>query len=217
MIHSPLQYLLREPANQPAPVVVMLHGYGSNEHDLFSMAPQLGNRSWIISLRAPRQLFWGGYCWYEIDFEASGSLRTNEAQALESLELIEQFLEEMPAAHPGMDKQNVNLMGFSQGAILSQALAFRHPERYKSVMALSGYVHEALLPPTLPAPQNFPALFMTHGRQDATIPVEMARQSDAFLNQNGIVHDYREYEMGHGVDASAFRDLRDWMTGRELI
>ena len=71
-----LEYKIRESTlkNQTNPSIILLHGYGSDENDLFSFADYLPNKYNIISIRAPFETPMGGYCWFSIDFNNSNSL-----------------------------------------------------------------------------------------------------------------------------------------------
>ena len=115
----------------------MFHGYGSNEEDLFSFAPELPEELFIISVRAPYGMQGLGYAWYSINFDAEYGKWSNDVQAMESRDKISNFLDEACTAYK-LDGQNVTLLGFSQGAILSYAVALSFPEKVKNLIALSG-------------------------------------------------------------------------------
>ena len=65
-----LEYKIRESAlkNQNNPSIILLHGYGSDENDLFSFADHLPNKYNVISMRSQFETPMGGYCWFSIDF-----------------------------------------------------------------------------------------------------------------------------------------------------
>jgi len=67
-----LEYKIQEPKVilDKNPVLLLLHGYGSNEEDLFSFATELPDNYYIISARAPYDLHYGAYAWYAINFDA---------------------------------------------------------------------------------------------------------------------------------------------------
>ena len=92
-----LTYLVREPKikQEKNPLLLLLHGYGSNEEDLFSFAPQLPEDVYVISIRAPFNLQPYGYAWYEITFDADENKFSNNEQAKESLQLIANFIDEI--------------------------------------------------------------------------------------------------------------------------
>ena len=97
MIDLSLEYLVRQPSetSDRPPVLFMLHGYGSNEGDLFSFAQELPPEFLIISARAPLSLGFGSYAWYSINFEANSENFSNLEEAKMALGRIDQFIEEI--------------------------------------------------------------------------------------------------------------------------
>jgi phospholipase/carboxylesterase len=142
-----LEYLVKAPkeVKEKNGALLLIHGYGSNEEDLFSFATQLPEDVYVISIRAPLNLQPYGYAWYEITFDADENKFSNNEQAKESLQLIANFIDEISEKLP-LDKSNISLIGFSQGAILSYGMAFTYPEKINKVVALSGYLNEQILP-----------------------------------------------------------------------
>src|SRR5690606_34791303 len=91
-----LYHLIRpakEQSNQSA-VLIMLHGYGSNEADLFSFASELPEELCILSLRAPHSLMDNAYAWYAIHFDEQQGKWTDTKQAIASVQQIKTFIEE---------------------------------------------------------------------------------------------------------------------------
>ena len=131
-----------------APLLIMLHGYGSDENDLFSFSTELPKELFIISLRAPYSMNPYGNAWYAIHFDAIQNKWNDTEQAIESRDLIAQFIDEACSKYP-VDKNNVTLLGFSQGTILGFATAFTYPSKIKNLVALSGYVNHDIIPKTI--------------------------------------------------------------------
>ncbi|AWG23372.1 phospholipase [Flavobacterium faecale] len=208
-----LEYLIREPKTilDKNPLILLLHGYGSNEADLFSFASELPDEYYIISARAPYDMQYGSYAWYAINFDADENKFSDLDQARESRDLIANFVEELIANFP-IDKDNVTLLGFSQGAILSYAIALSHPEKIKNIIALSGYANEDIME-TNYAKNDFSNLriFHSHGTVDQVIPIEWARKTGPFLKNLNINATYKEYPVGHGVAPQNFYDFKNWL------
>ena len=141
-----LEYLIKEPKikKESNPLLLLLHGYGSNEADLFSFASELPEDNYIISARAPYDLQYGSYAWYAINFDADENKFSDNEQAKVSRDLIGTFIDELVANYP-IDKNSITLIGFSQGAILSYGVALSNPKKIKNVIGLSGYVSEPIL------------------------------------------------------------------------
>ena len=194
-----------------APLLIMLHGYGSDENDLFSFASELQDEFLIVSLQAPYELQPFGYAWYAINFDNDQGKWSNDEQAIESRDLIANFIDEIQDNY-SINKDNVTLLGFSQGAILSYAVALTYPEKIKNVVALSGYVN----PNIISVRKNISDyshlnFYCSHGSVDQVIPVEWARQSPKFLDSLRIKHKYSEFPVGHGVAPQNFYEFRSWL------
>ncbi len=214
-----LNYLVRKAAVGKAnpPLLVLLHGYGSNEADLFSFAEALPKEYLIISAQAPYGMGFGQYAWYAIDFDAKNGKFSDIPQAIASRDKIMNFITSLKEKHT-FDSKQVTLLGFSQGAILSYSLALTYPEKIKQVIALSGYHNEAIskkpikweLAKTIP-------FFSSHGTVDQVLPVSKARETVALFKEKACDISYHEYpNLGHGVSPENFEDLKEWLVERTL-
>jgi phospholipase/carboxylesterase len=208
-----LEYLLQKPTveKQKYPLLVLLHGYGSNEQDLFSFASELPKDAYVLSLQAPHHLQYGSYAWYAIYFDAGPNKFSDIPQAIESRELIKKFVEDFCKNHP-IDTKQITLIGFSQGAILSYALALSYPETFQRIVALSGYCNTEMCVDNF-AQNDFSKLqvFISHGTEDQVIPVAWARNTRDFLKNLSITYTYHEYPVGHGVAPQNFWDFKKWL------
>lgn len=208
-----LYHLVKEPKVilDKNPVLILLHGFGSNEEDLFSFASELPDHYYIISARAPKSLAPYGYAWFDIQFDMYGNKTTNDAEALEAKQMVIDFIDEMVAKYP-IDPKNVNLIGFSQGAILSYAIALTQPEKINKIVALSGYFKKELLDTYL-AKDAYAHLefFVSHGTVDQVISIEDARKIPGILNELDIKNEYHEYPVGHGVAPQNFYDFKNFL------
>lgn len=211
-----LHHIIRAPKeqNKNSPVLFMFHGYGSNEEDLFSFASELPDELFIISVRAPQDLLPYGHAWYAIHFDAEDGKWSNDAQAIQSRELIANFIDEACNAYK-LDATNVTLLGFSQGAILSYAVALSYPEKVKNIIALSGYVNQSIITEDYKDKDytNI-SFYCSHGSVDQVIPVDWARKTAPFLEALQIKHIYEEFPVGHGVAPQNFYSLLNWLKER---
>ncbi len=211
-----LEHLIR-PNSVPSekiPSVFMLHGYGSNEEDLFSFASELPEELFVLSLRAPYPLEPFGHAWYAINFEAAYGKWSDDAQAIASREKIIKFLAEACQAYQ-LDSDNITLLGFSQGTVLSYAVALSYPEKIKRAIALSGYINEAVLTEDY-ATKDHSGLdfYCSHGQVDQVIPLEWAQRAPDFLKRLGISYTFEEYPVGHGVAPQNFYAFKKWLEDR---
>jgi phospholipase/carboxylesterase len=209
-----LEYKIRTPKTilEKNPLLLLLHGYGSNEEDLFSFASELPDHYYIISARAPYDMQYGSYAWYAINFDADENKFSDHEQAKISRDLIATFVDELVANYP-IDAQNVTLIGFSQGTILSYAVALSYPEKIQKVVAMSGYLNlEIVAKDYLKNTFGNLQIFASHGTVDQVIPVEWARKAKPILDNLGIQSVYKEYPVGHGVAPQNFYDFKEWLT-----
>ncbi|MBV2196815.1 MAG: dienelactone hydrolase family protein [Flavobacterium sp.] len=208
-----LYYLVQEPKikHEKNPLLLLLHGYGSNEEDLFSFASELPQDHYVISVRAPYDLQPYGHAWYAIHFDADENKFSDNVQAKQSVELIAGFIDEVVKQYP-IDAKNVTLIGFSQGAILSYATALTYPEKVAKVVALSGYFNQEIMPEVIDTKAiSHLKFFISHGSVDQVIPVEWARKAKPALENLGLEVEYHEYPVGHGVAPQNFFDFKNWL------
>jgi phospholipase/carboxylesterase len=207
-----LEHITRKSSlEENAPLLIMLHGYGSDENDLFSFASELPEEFFIISAKAPHSMFPYGNAWYAINFNAEKGKWSDNEQAIESRDRIAKFIDEAIENYP-VNKDNITLLGFSQGAILSYSLALTYPEKVKNIIALSGYINTDIVPENINKKSlSHLSFYCSHGSVDQVIPVEWARKSPEILESLGINYKYSEFPVGHGVAPQNFYEFRSWL------
>jgi phospholipase/carboxylesterase len=209
-----LEHLVRRPERAVGrpPLVVLLHGLGADETDLFGLAPALDRRFLVVAPRAPREAVPVGFAWYDVDWYRVPP-RADEQQAAESQGALVRFLGEVVRAY-GVDPARVWLLGFSQGASMAMGVALAQPGLVRGVVAHSGRLVHRFLPAAPPAGlAGFPVLWQ-HGRGDAVVPVGCGHEARERLPPLGVRLDYREYDIGHEIDDRSLRDLAGWLSAR---
>ncbi|MFY8188855.1 MAG: alpha/beta hydrolase [Flavobacterium sp.] len=211
-----LHYIIRSPKTKQDlhPLVLLLHGYGSNEQDLFSFANELPAEAYVISVRAPYHLSFeaNAFAWYAINFGADNSKFSDVKQAKESLLVLKNLIDELLIKFP-IDANDVTLMGFSQGAILSYALGLSYPEKIRRIVAMSGYFNpEMVLETQTDKVYDSLQIFASHGLVDEVIPISWAEQSLELLKPFHIPLSFHSYPVGHGVAPQNFADILNWLT-----
>ena len=188
--------------------LILLHGVGSNEQDLFGIAPHLPDDLLILSPRGPLTLGAGRYAWYEVDF-STGKPVFNASQETQSRELILQFIRQVKQKY---NLDEVYLGGFSQGGIMSYSIGLSHPTEVTGIISLSGRLLAEIRPSVKPGKdlQNL-KVFIAHGTQDGTLPVHYAREASAYLKELGIQPTYHEFEMGHQLNNQVLAELVNWL------
>lgn len=212
----PLKHLIRPGSDRigPSPALFMLHGYGSNEADLFSFSAELPDDLFIISFRAPYDIQPFGHAWYAINFDGPQGKWNDIPQARDSRDLVLKSIDTAIEEYD-LDPLRISLLGFSQGSILSYALALTYPDRIRSLIALSGYVDPEMLGDEYTS-GNLKKLqiYASHGQVDPIIPSAWAQESMTFLQSLGVQPTYEEYPVGHGVNDQNLRSFKSWLNGK---
>ena len=211
-----LHHIIQTPdkTSEKPPVLFLFHGYGSDENDLFSFTPELPKELFIISVRAPYPMQPMGNAWYAIHFDTNDGKFSDDDQAIESRDIISSFIDEALVAY-NLDANNVSLLGFSQGTILSYAVALSYPEKVTNVIALSGYINPAILKEGYQN-KDFSKLnfYCSHGSVDQVIPIDWARKAPAFLKELQIDVKLEEFPVGHGVAPQNFYAFKEWLADK---
>jgi phospholipase/carboxylesterase len=200
----------RRPTAAPPPLLVLLHGIGTDENDLFPLAQAVDPRFAVVSLRAPGD-YHGGYAWFHIDFLAGGRVRPDLPQARASLARLIAWIESTPA-RLGTDPRRTFLLGFSQGAMMALGALGEVPERLAGVVALSGRAPGELFEPraSREAIARVP-LLVAHGSHDDVLPVESGRTIRAAFAPLSHDFTYREFPIGHGISDEELALVADWL------
>lgn len=207
----PVPYLEQASQTPGQPLVIFLHGFGSNEQDLFSLREQLPAGYNYLSLRAPLDVEPDAYKWFSKK-PGDGDYDGVTEQLASSQRLLGQFITQAAAKyHTSADK--VVLVGFSQGAIMSYEVALRRPTSVAGIAVLSG----SLLPVLRSELQASPALarlpvFIGHGTDDPQLPVKDATEADQLLRGLGLQPQLHVYPgMVHTISGVEVKDLRAWL------
>jgi phospholipase/carboxylesterase len=211
-----LEHVARPPSvgvDGPPPMLVLLHGVGSNERSMARLAPAFDSRLLVISARSPIVLGPDSFAWFHVTFTEQGpAINADEAAA--GWARVAQFVDEAVAAY-GADAERVFVGGFSQGAIISLATMLTAPEKIAGAIAMSG----RLLPEVLPhaaAPERLHGkpVLIVHGTDDEKLGIHYARSARDKLSQFPIALDYHELPMGHAVTAETLAVVTRWVSER---
>lgn len=209
---SSLKYVVREPKTSSTnpPLLLMLHGYGSNELDLFSFADELQDELLIVSVRAPQSMAMRGFAWYTIHWDAADGKLSDIEEAKEALLKIDELVKELREVY---QPKKFFMLGFSQGAILSYAYSLSFPNKVNYVLALSGYLNTEMVSGESSEDINT-EYYASHGSMDQVLPVELARKTIPKIKELGLKIDYSEYPVGHGVAPQNFYHFKNWIEDR---
>ena len=210
-----LNYKIQKAPQYPdnSGVIFLIHGYGSNSDDLFSFKTYLPKNLSIISLEAPIQIEMGGFAWYSINYNQDFKKWSNNEEAISSIKQIYQTINILLKKY-NLNDNDISLLGFSQGAILSWAIGFNYPYFIRRVIALSGYINEELI-------DNYNITFKafsSHGVIDPIIPIDWARATiKKHINKENDNFIYNEYNDGHTVTEKNLLDFLNWINKTSFI
>lgn len=186
--------------------LILLHGYGADEHDLLPMGHELDPRLRVVSLQAPLSLGGSQRAWFHLTQTPRGlgfdldEVRAGQAAAVEAVEEI---------ARTAPDPL---LLGFSQGAGMALGVLLQRPGLVRGVLSLSGVMRALDAAPA--AELKGKPVFAAHGLHDPLIPLSAARALRDELVQRGLDVTWREYPMAHMVIPQELADARAWLAGR---
>ena len=203
-----LEHLVRPAAGPADGALVLFHGRGTSEHDLFPLLDMLDPERRLVGVtpRGPLALPPGGAHWYvvrQVGFPDPDTFGP-------TYDLASRWLDRL-ADEVGVPPERTVLGGFSQGAVMAHALGLGTGRpRPAGVLALSGFIpvvdgFEPDLNPPLPP------VAIGHGTLDPVISVEFGRRARAILQDAGADLLYREYPLPHTIDPRFLDELQGWV------
>ena len=199
-------YLERKATQPNAPLLVLLHGYGSNDADLFSFAEYIPASFHVVSLQAPLTMGENSFAWFPIHFTESKERWTSPEEVKKASDYINAFLIYYIAKHD-FDNENLYLMGFSQGAMLSYAVGLA-TKNVKGIAALSGYIDPRVVKRTN---TSLSSIYVSHGTEDMVVPYAWAEQSVEVLKDYGLSPEFYSYPQGHGINQDNLISIVQWL------
>ena len=216
MTELSLVHSLRPPApganaeGERPPLLILLHGVGSNEQSMAQLAPALDPRFVVVSARSPIVLGPNAFGWFHVTFTSQGPVIVAE-EAEAGWKLLARFIDEAVAAY-GADPDRVYLAGFSQGAIMALATLLTAPVKVAGAAVMSG----RLLPEVLPHAASAEALrgkpaLLVHGVADEKLGIHLARWAREQLARFPIELTYQELPMGHTITPESLDLVNGWL------
>jgi phospholipase/carboxylesterase len=202
-----VEYQVRDAAGDPAGALVLFHGRGADDHDLFPLLDFLDPERRLLGVtpRGPLSLPPGGWHWYAFMEVGYPEPETFHATYGELGAWLDGLLEEH-----GIPYHRTVLGGFSQGAVTTYAMSLGSGRpRPAAAIALSGFI------PTVEGFEldlsEIPPFVIGHGTYDPVISVEFSRQARKLLEGAGAAVLYREYPLPHAIDPGFLAEVRAWL------
>ena len=195
------------------PLLILLHGVGSNEQSMAALAPAFDARFVVLSVRSPIVLGAGSFAWFHVTFGSQGPV-IDAAEAEAGWSMMARLIDEAVVAYDA-DPERVFVAGFSQGGIMSLATLLTAPERVAGAVSMSGRLLPEVVPNAVAADRLLgkPALIV-HGTLDDKLGVHFARSARAVLETLGLDVSYRELSMGHQVTRESLDEVVSWLASR---
>lgn len=207
-----LHYNIRLSKGSPAksPLLILLHGHGSNENDLFGLANSVPSNWNVVSVRGPYPLTTNSYRWYEVKM-VNGKIVINIEQEEESRKKLIQLIAELIQKY-NIDNQIIVVAGFSQGANMAQSLGLSQPNLIAGFGVFSGRFVEEFIPyisqsNTLKGRKAF----ISHGSNDTMLPKTYADENITKLKELGVQLTYCEDTNAHSISAKQWSEFSKWL------
>lgn len=199
-------FRIRQPAKQTEEtrVLLLLHGHLGNENVMWILTQPLPDAYIMLAPRAPVKTGPEKYSWHEIG-KHWPEINTYHGLTEELLRRVNTW-----SVNQHLNVGQIDVMGFSQGAVMAYALAILHPKKIGKIAALAG-----LIPLSWKAFLNRDAfdgrkIFIAHGTRDEMVPIEKARQAVRWLREKGAQVTFCEADTGHKISANCFHGLGDF-------
>jgi len=211
-----LVHTVYEPAGEgPHPTILALHGWGANAMDLLGLAPYLaGGRFLVLCPQGETEVPLGpmtGYGWFPIPTSGLPAPAACAAGADDARHFLDAALRRYPVA-----TNKLVILGFSQGGVIAYALALAEPERFAGLVALSSWLPAAVTERLALAPRDQLPTLVHHGTRDDMIEIARGRESVEALRRLRVPVTYREFGMGHEINAESVQHLSDWLEEKVL-
>lgn len=191
---------------KPSWLLLLIHGLSGDENSMWIFSRNLPGNFTILAPRGIHVSREGGYTWRKVRPNMMGLPVMEELRP--SADALIGFVDDWSQSE-GLATKKFDVIGFSQGAALTYTLAILHPDRIRALAALSGFIPKGAEDLVASGILAGKPIYVSHGRQDDMVPVEMARRSVALLEKSGAHVKYCETDGGHKVSADCFSELSD--------
>ncbi|MCX8081277.1 MAG: dienelactone hydrolase family protein [Bacteroidia bacterium] len=204
-------HIPKPPDKKPLPVIFLLHGYGSNEQDLFAFHQTLPDHFAFVSVRAPFGLPGGGYAWYALEMKNKEMVH-HKAQAQSTHKALVKFIRTVIKKY-SLDSAQSIVMGYSQGGIMAW-MQVLESSCVSAAIILSSYLpKEFYFIPSVPAAdKTIKKVFVAHGFSDNVIPMAWYEETMKYIKKYPHIQaEVKHYEMPHAIIGQELIDIRNFL------
>jgi len=211
-----LEYQIQMPNPMPessVPLLVLMHGYGSNNQDMATLGQSLDPRCMIVSVQAPHELSFNKFSWYQLTRNSDGYAHSFD-EMKESRAGVMKLIDSMQEKY-NIDDERIIVGGFSQGAMMSLALGLTHSDIIDGIMVLSGNIYDEVQK-EIEGKKIDKGLdvYMSHGRQDNVVSFVEAEKDVEFLKSKGINVQELYYNGAHSITPENLNSLSKWLSAQ---
>lgn len=193
------------------PLLVAMHGYGSNERDLAGLSSLLPSEFVVASVRAPITLMQSGYAWQDL----GGQAQPEPGMFADPADAVVDWLDSVDSGY-GSTGTSVSLLGFSQGAAMVGHLFRLYPKRFAAGVFLSGFLGAFALDSDAALAERKPPLFWGRDTSDPVITAESVAFASTFLPAHFTVTAHTYTGVGHGISREEIADVSDFLRDAAL-
>lgn len=184
--------------------MILLHGLGADEDDLFSYAGALPSEYHVLSVRGPHRSAGSGYAW----------MTSGRDRFAESLSALTAFAERLPDAYD-VDPDRIGLLGFSQGGKAALVALVEAPDLFSWAVSLNGFLPRSHSDPDVVERARGKAAFVGVGEHDSVISPEHGEETAETLSEAGLDVTFHSYPVGHAIADQEVEDVAEWLRAME--
>ncbi len=212
-----LKYLIRHSEiKKNSPSIFLLHGYGSNKEDLFSLEGYLPKDHAIISFEAPITLPFGGFTWFDISqsdiIDRSYYKKKDDMDEISNniIENIDKICNQFD-----LNKLDTSVLGFSQGASICWKLGLDYSKNVRRILPISSYINLNIFDNKIDTYNNILA-YSSHGLYDDIIPISLVKETILELKKYNDNIIFEEFESGHTINQANLSSIIEWINKTNL-
>lgn len=207
-----LEYIDRSPKESAitSPLLILLHGHGGNENDLFSFIDHFPDHWLVVSVRGAYNIGLNSYRWYDVKV-VDGRIAINIEEEETSRKKLIGLIKDISIKHK-VDTNKIVVAGFSQGANMAQSIGLGEPKAVSGFGVFSGRFVEEFTPYINKSDdlRNTKA-FLSHGSGDHMLPITNASENMQKLEKLGVQVTFSEDSNGHSISSKQFSEFTKWL------